>query len=1064
MAVLVGRDDVLRSGQAALARACAGDGRLVLLAGEAGIGKTSLARAIAAGAGAAGAVVRWGACWEGQGAVPFSLWIDCLRRPGGDACAAVAAQLEEGGFATGAAADGAGAARGRLRSHAAVVDALAQAGEARPQVLVLDDLHWADASSVELLVAVAAHLPSMPVLVVGAYRDDELPLSSPLLSIGGNADRFVLGGLAADQVTLLLTEVLGRAPSTEDAETVHRDTGGNPLFVTEVGRLVAAGSSAALPSGVGAVLARRLARLPAQSDRVIGAASVLGTTFDVGTVAAMLGETTEAVTAAVDEAAAARLVAPSITDARNFSFTHALIATARYELLGALERADLHRRAFDVLSAAGSVPAGSLVRHALRGRFDAGDPRPAESAGAAAGAAVARLALDDALHLARQALDLAPPGTVGDEVRVTAWLAMGDTYLRRGEPTGAAAAFEAAAAIGRELGRGDIVAGAALGFGAGFGGFEVRVLDTRQVDLLEEAAAALPEGSPLRPVVLARLSVALSFVGSGDRRLALADEAVAGARRSGDRRALAAAIAARCDAIAGPDHAAERLGASSEVIALAQRAGDLPLELLGRRLRVVALFEMRDMAALDAEMAAFARSATVLDDPLYTWYVPLWRAMGAYADGRVGEARRLVAEAGAIGRTAGSTNAEMLRVTAELYMAFDRRDRDALPAIWAEMGALAPDFLDLAAPLFVAYMEMQLGRPARAQAHLERHGLEALARLARDQEWLTAVCQVVAVGTTVGCEPVVRRAMEMLGPYAGQGVFEGIAAVDHGVADRFLAVGAAYLGDHDAARAHTVQALLLVAGAGQLVQAHTGADCARALARSPEAADRARATELARTAVAGYRTMGFGALAEELSALARNGPAPVERQPQESPEAALGRDGDTWLFTFAGTSTRIRHAKGVADLAVLLARPGREVHVRELEGASSPRSAGAGAVLDEQAVAQYRRRLRDIEEDLDEAGRHADLGRAAALAAERDALVSELAKAFGLGGRARGAGPDPDERLRKAVSARVKATIDRLDGLHPQLALHLRRSVRTGFWCAYEPERPVSWDVVGSAG
>jgi tetratricopeptide (TPR) repeat protein len=1059
---LVGREEVLRAGEAALSRACAGYGRLVLLAGEAGIGKTSVARALTTGAGAAGALVRWGACWEGQEAVPFSLWIDCLRRPGGDACATAAAHLEEGGFEV--SADGGGAIRGRLRSHAAVIDALAAVAEDRPQVLVLDDLHWADASSVELLVAVAAHLPSMPVLVVGTYRDDELPPSSPLLSIGGNADRIVLGGLGADQVTRLLTEVLGRAPSSDEARTVHRDTGGNPLFVTEVGRLVAAGSPAAIPSGVSTVLARRLARLPAQSDRVLGAASVLGTTFDVDTVAAMIGGPLEAVTIAVDEAATARLVAPSVTDARRWSFTHPLLATARYEQLGPRDRATLHRRAFDVLSAAGSAPAGSLVRHALRGRFEPGDPHPAASVGAAAGDAVARLALDDALRLARQALDLAPSGGAGDEVRAVAWLAMGDACLRRGEAADAASAFEAAAAIGRAQGRSDIVARAALGFGAGLGGFEVRILDARQVDLLEEAAVALPHASPLRPVVLARLSVALSFVGSGDRRLALAEEAVAGARRSGDRSALAAAIAARCDAIAGPDHTAERLGASSEVIALAQRAGDLPLELLGRRLRVVALLEMRDMAALEAEMSAFARSAAVLDDPLYTWYVPLWRAMGAYADGRVGEARRLIAEAGATGRSAGSTNAEMLRITAELYMAIDRRDLDGIAAIWAEMRALAPDFVGIAAALFGAYMEVHLGRAERARAHLDRHGLEALAGMARDQEWLTSVCQVVSVATIAGCEPVVRRAMVMLAPYAGLGVFEGIAAVDHGVVDRFLAVGAAYLGDHDAARAHTAQALLLVAGAGRLVQAHTRADCARALARSPEPDDRARAAELARAAIAGYEAMGFGALAEELRSLPRRSPSPVNGRSQDAPEAALGRDGDTWLFTFEGTSTRIRHAKGVADLAVLLARPGREVHVRELEGAMSPRAAGAGPVLDEQAVAQYRRRLHDIEEDLDEADRHADLERAAALAAERDALVSELTKAFGLGGRARLAGSDPDERLRKAVSARVKATIDRLDDLHPRLAAHLRRSVRTGFWCAYEPERPVSWDVVGSAG
>ena len=116
-------------------------------------------------------------------------------------------------------------------------------------------------------------------------------------------------------------------------------------------------------------------------------------------------------------------------------------------------------------------------------------------------------------------------------------------------------------------------------------------------------------------------------------------------------------------------------------------------------------------------------------------------------------------------------------------------------------------------------------------------------------------------------------------------------------------------------------------------------------------------------------------------------------------------------------------------------------------------------MLDDTAVQQYRQRLVDLEEDLDEADRHGDTERAARLAVERDALVDELTKAFGLAARAAGSGSDPDERLRKAVSARVKASIDRLEGLHPALGRHLRASVRTGFCCAYAPERADRWTV-----
>ena len=130
--------------------------------------------------------------------------------------------------------------------------------------------------------------------------------------------------------------------------------------------------------------------------------------------------------------------------------------------------------------------------------------------------------------------------------------------------------------------------------------------------------------------------------------------------------------------------------------------------------------------------------------------------------------------------------------------------------------------------------------------------------------------------------------------------------------------------------------------------------------------------------------------------------AAARRHAAATDAGELTRDGDTWAWTWAGTTVRVKHAKGIADLALLLERAGREVHVRELEGAAAPSTAATGqAVLDEAAVQQYRQRLVDLEDDLDEAERHGDAGRAERLTVERDALVEELTKAFGLGGRAR---------------------------------------------------------------
>lgn len=1057
--MLIGRDLVLAAAGTALADADAGRGRLLLLAGEAGIGKTTVARAIVDRAHGAGAEVRWGACWEGDSVLPFAVWADCLRRPGGDACARIAQRLERGELDAGV--DVTAPDRERLRFFADVIDALREVARSRLQVVVLEDLHWADALSLQLLRAIAGHLPSMRVLVVGTFRDDEMESDGPLSRIGGGAETIALGGLVEDDVRLLLHEVVGRPPTEEDVRSVFARTGGNPLFVTQVGRLLASGGAAVVPGGAREVLARRLARVSPDCYRVLGAASVLGVEFDVATVAAMLGETDEDVIRALEEAAALRLAAPLEGAPRRWSFAHALVGAARYEALGVAERAGLHRRAVEALRAGGRAPATVLAHHAGRARFDSGDPLPAEIDVAAAREAIGRLAWDEAVPLCERALEVAPAGGAGDGVRAEAWLALGDALRRTGDTEGSAKAFSAAVATARDHGWADVFARAALGFSAGLGSFEVRLFDRRQLDLLEEATAMLPGDAPLRPYVLARLSVALSFVTTDTRRLALADEAIELARELRDGRALAIALAARCDARAGPDHVAERRGAASEIVALARQEHDARLELLGRRHRAVALLELRDLPGFRAEVEAYARTAEQLGDPLYAWYVPLWRAMLAYADGRVDESVAEIEQAGAIGSSVDSLNAGLLTQTVRLFMALDRRDADEVDRRFVVMTSLEAQYAERVVDVVRAYVELVTGRAERGRITFERLGPDALRSLPRDQEWLTGVGAFLVSAVLVGDEPLVREAYELLAPYEGLGAFEGIAAVDHGVVDRYLVFGAAFLGDAGAVHRHVDRALQATADAGRLVATHTRADCARALRMTSDGEAHARGAELARTAARSYDAMGFDALAAEMRGLFEDATA-TAASPSGSSEAraSLVQEGDTWCFTYAGGTARVRHAKGVADLATLLRHPGRDVHVRTLEGVDDVALGGsAQPVLDERALGEYRRRLREIETGLDEADRSGDAARAEALAAERDALVEELTRGAGPGGRRRRF-DDADERLRKAVSARVKASIDRIEALHPALGRHLRNSVHTGYSCSYRPEQAVSWEVV----
>jgi tetratricopeptide (TPR) repeat protein len=197
----------------------------------------------------------------------------------------------------------------------------------------------------------------------------------------------------------------------------------------------------------------------------------------------------------------------------------------------------------------------------------------------------------------------------------------------------------------------------------------------------------------------------------------------------------------------------------------------------------------------------------------------------------------------------------------------------------------------------------------------------------------------------------------------------------------------------------------------------------------------------------------------------------------EQPAASFNvfrREGDYWSVVFEGRTVRLRDLKGMRYLARLLADPGREYHVLDLVAAEtssgaqadSSHAAGlphatlgdAGESLDAQAKDAYRRRLAEIDDDLEQARAIGDAERAAQADAERDFLVQELARAFGLGGRDRRAA-SASERARAAVTRAVRQAMTRIAEHHPQLGEHLSRTIRTGTYCAYvpDPRAPTDW-------
>ncbi|MCX4695359.1 transcriptional regulator [Streptomyces sp. NBC_01408] len=192
-------------------------------------------------------------------------------------------------------------------------------------------------------------------------------------------------------------------------------------------------------------------------------------------------------------------------------------------------------------------------------------------------------------------------------------------------------------------------------------------------------------------------------------------------------------------------------------------------------------------------------------------------------------------------------------------------------------------------------------------------------------------------------------------------------------------------------------------------------------------------------------------------------------QPAMTEPNTFLREGDHWRVVFDGRHVTVRDSKGMHHLARLLAAPGREFHVLDLVAADSddPGAAGAlartgdaGPLLDDRAKRMYRRRLAEIEEDIDDARADHDIGRQEQTELERDFLIGELARAVGLGGRDRHAGA-ASERARAAVTQAVRKAIARLRDTSPPLGDHLDRTIRTGTYCAYAPapRLPSPWST-----
>jgi hypothetical protein len=675
---LFGRD----AEQGILARAWAeakgGQRRLVLLAGEPGIGKTRLATETALTAQAEGATVLFGACDEDVGA-PYRPFVEALRHyvaHAADESLAAHVQVHKGELRRLVpdlarrvpelpAPQVAEAETERYLMFEAAVGLLAAASRERPVVLILDDLHWAGVPELLLLKHLMRFAEPMRLLVIAAYRDTDLSRTHPLTAVLADlrkevgVERVSLRGLDEEAVLALVAATAGHQltePGIALARALRRETEGSPFFIGEIlrhlsesgavfqegGQWTYRGDVTALgiPESVKEVIGRRLGRLSEDTNKLLGLAAVIGRQFDLGLLAAVAERSEDAVLDALDEATAAGLVAEVAASAGLFGFTHALIRGTLYEELSATRRARLHGKVGEALEELTRATPGrrieELAHHWLQATAVADAAKAIAYARQAGDHALANLAFEEAAAYYERAFAvLESPQQADEGLRCDLLLALGDAQRRAGNPQ-YRETVASAVAIARRLGDVERLAQAALS-SARPGGFlaSFNLVDEGLISLYEEAHAALGEtDSLLRARVQGQLAAEIIFAAAPrERRDALSREAVEIARRLGDRTGLAQVLILRLLAIHDPFTLAERLALIAELGALARELGSSEFGWHAALHRMITLLESGDIGGAERALAELEHLARELRQPFYAWFAGLVRTMLAIMRG-----------------------------------------------------------------------------------------------------------------------------------------------------------------------------------------------------------------------------------------------------------------------------------------------------------------------------------------------------------------------------------------------------------------------------------------------
>ena len=906
----------------------AGARRVVLVAGDAGTGKTRLLAEFARAVHARGAAVLYGACSEEQ-TVPYQPFVEALDPllPGGAYADPPPLRVEMSDLARlvpgrAAAVDRSGPTglgdldAERARMFRAVSAAIAEIARDQPLLVVLDDLHWARRPTMDLLTHVVRDQALTNVMIVGSYRStpsdmgDALRWVLPDLHRLPGVARLRLAGLdplgVADFVAAAAGHPVAAGPPLAAAglegivDVLTRQTDGNAFLLVELWlHLIESGhvqrrqghyvvvhppTEIVSPDGVREVVAARLARLDAVDRELLETASVIGRAFSPSLLAAAADATVDEVLSTLDVAVRSRLVDDD--ESGTFRFGHELIRRSIYDGLGVAERRRRHRAIALALEGVAEAVA-EHARHLLAAVPLVASSDAVAAATRAANAAARAVAFDDAAYILEAALAATSDG------RESLLLPSARALMRSGDVAGAKARCLEAHDLAKRNGDDTLQVASALAFG------DATWRDLRDMDVataLLRGALELVGDDATRVRIQTSLTRAMAIAGEGEAARVLGEDALRAARQLDDTELVRHALDALSYAPWTPQTLTQQLAYIREAVDTARLSGDHEWASLGIGKLLYGEITAGELTAARETAARQSQLTVQSGQPLFAALDYQANALLAIGEGRFIDAERLAEAADALTRTQagaapGGYGVQIFSIRREQgRLAEARPVVEAVARLDRQRSAWRPA---------LAVMYAELGFADEAAAELTVLTADRLAAVPRDALWVGALSYLADTCRVVGDQQAAAAVYDELVAWRGLVVQVGFLLAAHGAVDRYLGELAAVLGWEREAEIH-FEAALRLDGATEMPVwlAHTQLAFGRFLAARGRPADAGRRTGLLAAALATAERVGLPAIATAARALA----APTER-----PSAAAGlteREVDVVRLVAHGCSNR----------------------------------------------------------------------------------------------------------------------------------------------------------------